>query len=650
MSAVPSLELGHNLDEFTITKVLGAGGFGITYQAIDRTLQRNVAIKEYFPTQFAERRADYVIVPRSGDENAETFHWGLNRFLTEARTLARLDHPNVVKVSRYFERNGTAYLVMAFEEGKDLEDWLRERTKPPTSDEIRHFILPLLDGLESIHAQGLIHRDIKPRNIVIRGNGTPVLIDFGSARAVGQQQTTLTTLISPGYSPPEQYSSDPSAQGPWTDIYAMAGVVYRMIGGSGPPEALNRISGSKMQRAADVAQAHFDAGILAAVDRGLELDAGLRPRSVAEYRALLLGRAAPAPKKPAQSDADSDATYVRKTQPAPSAARSSRPVWIGGGAVAVAALGVAGYFLQQSAAPGAQDESATVPAAVVEEVGAVELTAPVAPAVEPEPVPASHSLTLNLTPADATAEVEGQQYRSGMQLPQGDYTVTVSKPGYVTATRKLSIDRDVTMEIGLERATYPFTIATSPEDAQVRVGNIRQTYKPALALPPGDYHVEVSAAGYVPWQGTVSHGTSATRHPVSLVPLYTLTLNLAPADADVRVAGERYEPNMRLAAGEYVVTAEKPGYEPASQTVVVDRDSVVDISLAPSVGVLTLILRPSDAQVVLPDLGRSYTPGMRLPVGPVRVRVSRTRYETADREVMIRPGNNAIVFNLDRAP
>ena len=151
------LELGQNLEDFTIVKVLGAGGFGITYQGIDRTLQRNVAIKEYFPQQFAERRNNHTIVSRPGDENSSTFQWGLDRFLTEARTLAKIDHPNVVKVYGYFEANRTAYLVMAFEEGVDLEDWLRERSAPLSEAELTSLVLPMLDGLEAIHAEGLIH-------------------------------------------------------------------------------------------------------------------------------------------------------------------------------------------------------------------------------------------------------------------------------------------------------------------------------------------------------------------------------------------------------------------------------------------------------------------------------------------------------------
>ena len=292
VAANQPLELGQNLEDFTIVKVLGAGGFGITYQGIDRTLQRNVAIKEYFPQQFAERRNDRTIVARSGEENLGTFQWGLDRFLTEARTLAKIDHPNVVKVYGYFEANSTAYLIMAFEEGVDLEDWLRERSAPLSEAELTSLVLPMLDGLEAIHAEGLIHRDIKPRNVVIRGNGTPVLIDFGAARRVGQEQTSLTALISPGFSPPEQYSSDPSAQGPWTDIYAMAGVMYRMISGNGPPEALNRVSGTQLPPANELSRMDVSPGVLAAVEQGLALAAGERPQSVAAFRALLLAKKA----------------------------------------------------------------------------------------------------------------------------------------------------------------------------------------------------------------------------------------------------------------------------------------------------------------------------------------------------------------------
>jgi hypothetical protein len=236
-----------------------------------------------------------------------------------------------------------------------------------------------------------------------------------------------------------------------------------------------------------------------------------------------------------------------------------------------------------------------------------------------------------------------------MQLPSGDYTLTARKSGYQSATKNISIDGDLTIALVLAEAIYPFNISANPANARVRIRNIEQVYAPGLELPPGSYDVAVSAAGYETWEGSVTHGTSATQREVKLSRLYYLTFNLNPDDATVELAGHDYTPGMRLVAGTYEVTIAKTGYQSATESIVLDRDVVAAINLTPSLGVLTLILTPSDAQVTLPDLGRRYTPGMRLPVGTVRINVARNRYESANRDIMIRPGNNAIVFSLQRS-
>jgi serine/threonine protein kinase len=168
-----ALPLGHQLDEFIVTRVLGQGGFGITYKALDVRLQREVAIKEYLPSQFAARGNDSTVLPRADDHN-KLFEWGLKRFVDEARALAKFRHPNIVAVIRYFEANGTAYLVMEYEEGCDLEAWLSEHPDGMSDILVDRIVLPLLDGLEKVHDKGLLHRDIKPANIFMRRDGTPV--------------------------------------------------------------------------------------------------------------------------------------------------------------------------------------------------------------------------------------------------------------------------------------------------------------------------------------------------------------------------------------------------------------------------------------------------------------------------------------------
>ncbi|HEY4957048.1 MAG TPA: serine/threonine-protein kinase, partial [Caldimonas sp.] len=224
-----ALPAGSRLHWYVLERVLGQGGFGITYLAHDTNLDRPVAIKEYLPTEIARRRSDASAWPHS-DTLAKRYAWGLERFLLEARTLARFDHPNIVRVLSVFEANNTAYMVMRFEEGEDLATQLDRRGTLPQR-QLTDCLLPILDGLELVHAAGFIHRDIKPENIYVRRDGSPVLLDFGSARQSFGSAKTLTILVAPGYAPLEQYYGDASTQGPWTDIYGLGATCYRAISG-----------------------------------------------------------------------------------------------------------------------------------------------------------------------------------------------------------------------------------------------------------------------------------------------------------------------------------------------------------------------------------------------------------------------------------
>src|SRR4051812_23697400 len=214
--ATQALPAGYGLQEYRIERLLGVGGFGLTYLARDENLNLQVALKEYLPGEISLRTADQSITP-SSKETAESFAWGKRRFLDESRTLASFRHPNIVRVMRFFEANGSAYMVMEYVEGDALPDWIKPR-RPLDQAQIAALVAPLLDGLEVVHAAGYMHRDIKPGNIYIRNDGSPVLLDFGSARQTNQE---LTAIVTPGYAPFEQYHSQ-GKQGPWSDLYALA--------------------------------------------------------------------------------------------------------------------------------------------------------------------------------------------------------------------------------------------------------------------------------------------------------------------------------------------------------------------------------------------------------------------------------------------
>lgn len=291
---IETLPPGSSLLWYEIIKVLGKGGFGITYLGKDTNLDQLVAIKEYLPTGFAVRAQGSEIRP-SSPANAEKYTWGLDRFLKEAQTLARFRHPSIVRVLSFFRSGNTAYMVMEYEEGEGLEAVLKRRKTLPEK-ELKTILAPLLNGLETLHGNEFIHRDLKPANIIIRKSGLPVILDFGSARqSIAGQDNQFTSLLSMGYSPFEQYDSSGSNQGPWTDIYAMGGVLYRCITGEKPVDAAIRIAAKirgqpdPMKPASEVGKGRYSPGFLMAVDKALMVLETDRPQSIAAWRPMLMG-------------------------------------------------------------------------------------------------------------------------------------------------------------------------------------------------------------------------------------------------------------------------------------------------------------------------------------------------------------------------
>jgi serine/threonine protein kinase len=325
-----ALPTGAALGEFQIVRVLGEGGFGIVYLAFDQTLHRHVAIKEYFPATYAVRRDAQTITALSPN-HADTYRAGMASFIEEARLLARFEHPALLKVLRYWEGNGTAYMVMPHYQGRTLRELLKMPDEFSTEIELRGLMSPLLDAVAVMHDEQCFHRDISPENIIIRPNGAPVLLDFGAARRIlGDSTAALTVVLKQNYAPIEQYSDDGAlAQGPWTDIYALAAVMYTAIMRKPPPSAVARVYQDPVKPLAKLAPAGFSQQFLRGIDAGMAVKPEDRPRTIAAFReALGLDRPAQAPALAASAlapEPPKPAPEAPKPAPAPRPAAVATP-------------------------------------------------------------------------------------------------------------------------------------------------------------------------------------------------------------------------------------------------------------------------------------------------------------------------------------
>jgi len=291
-----TLKQGASIGCYQIEEVLGRGGFAVTYLAIDRNLDVYVAIKEYLPREIITRNEAQEVFPRD-PEFAEDYEIGLQNFAREAKTLALFKHPNIVRVHQVLHENNTAYMVMDYEHGRELAEVLEDR-ESLSEDELRPILLPVLDAVAKIHEQGYVHRDIKPSNIYLRDNGPPVLLDFGAARYTLSETTQeLTAVVTVGYTPIEQYNVSDAEQGPWTDIYALAAVLYEAVTGQMPVDSVTRASTTLTDSAVDPLVSVGDKTLhpcsdefFEAIDQGLRMDPLKRPQSVEQWLATLNGQ------------------------------------------------------------------------------------------------------------------------------------------------------------------------------------------------------------------------------------------------------------------------------------------------------------------------------------------------------------------------
>ena len=418
-----ALPAGTFLGEFELTGVLGEGGFGIVYIAQDHSLQRRVALKEYMPSALAARSDQSQVQVRS-ERYRETFEAGLKSFVNEARLLAQFDHPSLVKVYRFWEANGTAYMVMPLYEGITLKDKLKRMSGPPDEAWLMGMLAPLTEALAVIHAESCYHRDIAPDNVILlAGNERPLLLDFGAARRVISDMTqALTVILKPGYAPVEQYAEVPEMkQGAWTDVYALAATVHYAIMGRTPPPSVGRLMNDTFQPVSVSAAGRYSPGFLQALDNALKVrpsertasigalrsDLGLPPAGaldaptqigasaadLAALRTVQARAAAATPAAPASAPVEPTQLMPPRAAAGSSAAPASTPASAAGGskkgmaiaAAAVLLLGGAGAAFMLTRTPKAEAPIGASP------VAAAPATAAPAPAATASPNPAAAS-------------------------------------------------------------------------------------------------------------------------------------------------------------------------------------------------------------------------------------------------------------------
>lgn len=344
-----TLPVGTMVQEYKIIETLGIGNFGIVYSAENKYFSEIVALKEFLPSDLAHRSEGDSRVHPLSSETEKAFAWARHKFLQEAKTLRELGHPsphpNIVRVRQFIEANATAYMVMDFEKGEPLSKMLEERG---TLDEaaIMGILGALLDGIERVHGASVWHRDIKPSNILIRSDGSPVLIDFGAARKdiSGSDRSTMA-IFSPAYAAPEQIFPV-GDQGPWTDIYSLGATLYRAVSGKLPTNAAKRVQGEAYVPVAKAVQRRFAPSLLAAIDAALQLYPKDRPQSIGEWKGMF-----------AQTAEAADDKTVFRPLPHPSAPEKEplppryRPFAVVAAVVAIVAASVLIYRLAFPPAP-----------------------------------------------------------------------------------------------------------------------------------------------------------------------------------------------------------------------------------------------------------------------------------------------------------
>ena len=678
---------GQQLEGYELQRVLSSGRYGLKYLALDREKGQTLAIREYLPEGMALRQ-EQAVAPRSADVKP-LFDAGLTRFFDLARAQSRIHHPNMASVQKWFEANGTGYVVMDYVEGETLAGLLESRNTLPEA-ELRRIVQGILQPLEDLHDIGFLHQDIRPGNIVLRADGSPLLLEpglgsqtGGAARQTFGGQAKGFDLSTPaaGYAPLEQYSSR-LRLGYWTDIYSLGALMYHCAIGQPPPDAPSRAVQDELAAATEAAQGRYDDRMLAAIDAALVLFPGARPISIPAWRATFIdeqeaesadaarpghmargatrvaarGFARPAP-RPTTRAAPRPRRIARSAQPR-AAARSSEPRrgtahWMMPTAAALAITALLTYVdvgilrSERKSAGSATETAARSEPAPAAEAADSRQGETAAPPAKPAEVPAEAPAT-DLAALVVLTEPEGVEVLLGEQslgltplelidLSPGEYDFRLVHPWYETLEvpgQSLTPGGSARIERSLARATGELRLETEPPGAWIEQDGERLAeITPATlqGLPAGPLQLRLGLDGYASAEVQAQvpkDGLNALQFALEIgVAQGTLTLSLAPEDASVTLPDLEtpYSPGMQIPEGTHRIQLSAAGYRSETRALEVAGDAQFDIALVPELQPFTLDVTPPGAAVRILG-GEPYAPGMPLPPGTYRVRAALAGY------------------------
>ena len=576
------LQAGYGFEQYEIRRAIRRDAIGVEYEAWDRCRNSAATVREYLPEGLSERRETAEVKVRSPADKS-LFDAGRARFLVHYRTLGRIDNPAVVKVRECLSAHGTSYAILDNPEGKSLASRL-ENGKRLDQVELASIFEPILDGLETVHRASLLHRELNPDNIVIRVEGSPLLVGFGTTpfaasgprQAFSPRSPIFFALLNPGYAALEQYSQR-GQEGAWTDIYALGAIMYRCVTGMTAADAPGRAVHDDLIPAARAAKGLYDRQTLLGIDAALALRVAERPRSVAAWRARLpaLGRAArratagrgrlgarrfqrpDAAGPPASRPRAAIPLPVVSARPAMAGARAthasrgtetarSGPNWAVPALAAAAVIAVltwldigilrsGGVEFEGSAPEGSmasaeagltgQARQSMIPAQAVNdadpETAAPHVAGPFASTDANTLVP-DPGAPSNISKLQVAVD---RAPEAALHAALGSDIAPRASPTTEEASTvgspETSTEGDARIGIALVPEPQPFLISTAPAGATVRFADRSISYSPDMPLAPGDYRIVVSLPGYTSWEGVVAHGPAPTLRHINLGTLLT---------------------------------------------------------------------------------------------------------------------------------